>query len=316
MPMGENTTNFSSDNIDELLTSYIDKQIHDTQAIKFVEDKLKSDETLSKRYKSELLTRNAYRERLKQIDVPQNTMMKVNSSIDKLIEEASKKHALNHQEQPQDHPEEASSTFLQYLKNLISIPVNIGRLAVPRYAFGIAAIVLVIGIGIVVNNNRVVEGNPYITSGAENSVLVQAVNYFHKVMSGEMKPQIKSNSASEVKKYFSDKVNFPVYVPEIANYTLVGGCSGDCHQEKVAHILYSSGDNIIYMYQVPASCIKNKHLQLPEPVNNKIISDKFYMDDADVSTCSMTVWYQGDIICASVSTISKQKMSTTFASFK
>lgn len=312
MPMGEHTTNFSSDNIDELLTSYIDKEIHDTQAIKFIEDKLKTDSGFFKRYKSELLTRDSYRERLKPMDVPQSSIMKVNSSIEKMIDEASGQLAFNHRE----HNAEESSTFLQYLKNLISIPVNIGRLAVPRYAFGIAVIILVIGIGVVVNNNRSVKGNPYITSGAENSVMVQAVNYFHKIMNGEMKPQIKSNSASEVKQYFSDKVNFPVYVPEIANYTLVGGCSGDCHQEKVAHLLYSSGSDWIYMYQVPAECLKNKHLQLPEPVTNKIISDKYYMDDADNNECSMTVWYQGNIICASVSTIPKQKMSTTFASFK
>ena len=69
MPMGENTTNFSSDNIDELLTSYSDNEIKDPQEVKFVEEKLKTDENLSKKYKSELVTRNAYRERIKQADV-------------------------------------------------------------------------------------------------------------------------------------------------------------------------------------------------------------------------------------------------------
>lgn len=313
MPMGLNTTNFSSDNIDELLTSYIDNQIKDPQAIQFVEEKLRTDEILSKKYKSELLTRNAYRARLKQSDVPQNLSMKINASIESLIEEASKKHALH----PLEHPLHESATFFQYLKNIISMPVRIGSAGVPRYAFGIVTIVLILGIGIVLNNNRGHHINPYIISGAENSVMVQAVNYFHKMMSGEMKPQVKSNNAIEVKNYFKDKVDFPVYVPEIANYTLVGALFGDCHQEKVAHVIYSSGNDFIYMYQVPSSCLKNKHLQLPEPVSNQIITEKYFMcDEADSNNCTMTIWYQGDIICASVSTIPKQKMSTTFASFK
>ena len=298
MPMGENTTNFSSDNIDELLTSYIDNEIKDPQSVKFIEEKLKTSESLTKKYKSELLTRNSYRERLKAADVPQNTIMKVNAAIDKLIEDARKKHS----SKPEVQTAESGTTFLQYFKNIISIPVNIGRL----------------GIGVVVSNNsKGVHGNPYIISGAENSIMVQAVNYFHKVLAGEMLPQIKSNNAIEVKNYFNDKVNFPVYVPEIANYNLVGALCGDCHQEKVAHIIYSSGNDIIYMYQAPVSCLKNKHLQLPDPVNNQIISDKYYMSDgADANNCTMTVWYQGNTICASVSTIPKQKMSTAFASFK
>src|SRR5205814_237588 len=228
----------------DILTSYIDNEIKDPQSVKFIEEKLKTDGSLTKKYKSELLTRNSYRDRLKSADVPQSTIMKVNAAIDKLIEDARKKHSFK----PEVQTAETTTTFLQYFKNIISIPVNIGRLAVPRYAFGIVVIVLVIGIGVVVSNNsKGVHGNPYIISGAENSIMVQAVNYFHKVLAGEMLPQIKSNNAIEVKNYFNDKVNFPVYVPEIANYNLVGALCGDCHQEKVAHIIYSSGNDIIYM---------------------------------------------------------------------
>src|SRR5437667_9481647 len=129
MPMGENTTNFSSDNIDELLTSYIDNEIKDPQSVKFIEEKLKTSESLTKKYKSELLTRNSYRERLKAADVPQNTIMKVNAAIDKLIEDARKKHS----SKPEVQTAESGTTFLQYFKNIISIPVNIGRLSVQSY---------------------------------------------------------------------------------------------------------------------------------------------------------------------------------------
>src|SRR5205085_5346110 len=106
--------------------------------------------------------------------------------------------------------------------NIISIPVRIGNAAVPRYAFGVVTIILLVGIGIVLNNNRGAHVNPYISSGADNSVMVQAVNYFHKLMAGEMKPQVRSNNAIEVKNYLKDKVDFHPYIPEIANYTLVG----------------------------------------------------------------------------------------------
>jgi hypothetical protein len=324
MPMGENTTNFSSGNtentesnvsIDELISSYIDKELKQPESVKYVEQQIASDSNLSKKYQSELLTRNLFRDRLKMAEVPQKTFMTVTNSIDGLIKDAKLKYAENNVQ----HPIESSTSFLDYLSKVIVMPVRIGGASVPRYAFGIVAIVLFVGIGFLLTktNNNFHGNNPYITSGADNSVMVQAVKYFHKVLTGEMTPQVKSNNAVEVKNYLNDKLNFQVYIPEIKNYTLVGALYGDCHQEKVAHLIYSSGDDIIYIYQVPSKCLKNKHLQLPEPVNNQMISDKYFMcDEVDANNCTMTLWYEQDLICASVSTIPKQKMSTTFASFK
>ncbi len=313
--MGENTTNFSSENIDELISSYIDKELKEPEAVKYVEEQLKADPLLSKKYRGELLTRNLYRDRIKMAEVPQRTFKAVTASIDILINDAKVKYGT----QNKPHPIESSASFPDYLGKILVMPVKLGNASVPRYAFGIVAVVLFAGILLLLNkdNNNFHGNNPYITSGAENSVMVQAVNYFHKVLTGEIVPAVKSNNAVEVKNYLSNMVDFNVYIPQIDNYSLVGALCGDCHQEKVAHLIYSSGKDIIYIYQVPSKCLKNKHLQLPESVHNEMLSEKYYMcDEVDANNCTMTLWYKNDIICASVSTIPKQKMSSTFASFK
>ena len=79
MPMGLNTTSF---NIDELITSYADNQISDPETKKQIEELLASDQKLNAKYRSEILTRDLYRTRFPEVELPAATYQKVMSSID------------------------------------------------------------------------------------------------------------------------------------------------------------------------------------------------------------------------------------------
>lgn len=90
--------------------------------------------------------------------------------------------------------------------------------------------------------------NPYILTGKESSIMIQALNSFHKVVKGEVKPQLTSSNAAEIEKFVMEKAHFDPYVPEIENYKLAGVVCNEYHGQELAHIIYQDNDGqMIYI---------------------------------------------------------------------
>lgn len=298
--MGQDITTF---NIDELVSSYIDNQITDAELKKQIEDKLNSDEKLRAKYKSELLTKNLLQHMLPNAELPEHTYRNVMSGIDKMISDAL--HKRNAITAAPPYP-----SFIQSLMSTIRTPF----LGMPRYVHAMAAIILIIGAIFIFNEKKTL--NPYITSGTDKSIMVQAVNSFHKILDGEVKPQLNSGNAAEVEEYVKQKSNFVAYVPKVENYELKGVVCNEYNGQKLAHIIYQKGENIFYIYQTPVTCLVKKNLDLPDAVHNEIVTAQFFMCDAvDENDCTMTVWIKNNVLCASMCNIPKQEMHATFTSF-
>lgn len=308
--MGQDITTF---NIDELISSYIDNQISDQELKKQIEEKLNSDPRLMSKYKSELLTKNLLRSKLQPDEVPDVTFRKVMSAINSMVSTASVNAAVESNtsrvfsiEQPvNEYP-----SFWQSLKEIITAPF----FGVPRYAAAMAVVLILVGSFFVFGGKKTL--NPYITSGTDKSIMVQAVNSFHKILDGEVKPQLSSSNAAEVEKFIKEKSNFSPYIPVIDNYQLKGAVCNEYNGQKLAHIIYSSGEEVFYIYQVPMTCVTKNALDLPDDVHNEIIKARYYMCDmVDENDCTMTLWIKDNVICASMSNMPKQKMQTTFTNF-
>ncbi len=301
------------DNIDEFLTSYIDGQINDPDTDKKVKTFIEENDVVFKKYRTELLTRNLFRSRLASAELPSATVLKVNISINSLIKSASENQSYAAGDSSGD---QYSHSFFEYLKKLISAPVVIRKVAVPRYAFAVVLIFLLLGAGLLMKKGAT-ELNPFISAGSEKSVIVQAMKNFHKVLSGDIKPEVKSNDADHVKSFVKNKANFDAYVPSISDYELLGVVCNEYNGQKIAHLVYSSGNEIIYIYETEVNSIHCKQLELPEPVHYDILRDKYYMcDQVDEDECTMIVWYKDNVLCTSVSTMPKQKMYTSFTGFR
>lgn len=303
----------TKDNIDEYITSYIDGEINDPSLEKEINDILSKDDTLLKKYLSETLTKKLIRSRLQPQEVPDNVSARIMNSIDNLITSS-----INSGARPQTHPVSESRSFTEYMKRIITASVRIGRIPVPRYAFGIVIVMLIIAVGLLVNKKSRGQLNPYIANGTEKSIMVQAVNNFHKFLNGEMKPQVSSNSENDVKKYLKDNLDYEVYVPCVENCEVIGAICDEYNGQKRAHILYRTGDDVFYICETPSKSLNHKCMEIPDPVHNEIISKKFYMcDKIDMDNdCTMLLWYTGNLVCASVSTMPKQKMYAAFTNFK
>lgn len=301
--MGQSTTTF---NIDELITSYIDDQISDSELKSQIEAKLASDVKLNAKYQTELLTRNMLRARMPEVEIPQGTYQRVLNSIDRIISDS--KNAV---------PAVITAGEVEYPSFFHSLKEAVSRkfIGIPRYAFALAAIFVTGGVLFFGNNGKTT--NPYIISGTEKSIMVQALNSFHKILDGDIKPQLKSSNAAEIEKYVKDNANFNAYIPNIESYHLEGVMCSEYNGQKLAHLIYVNNDNdVIYIYQTPVTCLQKKNLDLPEQVHNEIMKAKYYMcDGVDETDCTMTLWYKDNVICASMTTMPKQKMYAAFTGF-
>lgn len=304
MPMGQYTTTF---NIDELITSYIDDEIPDPELKRQIEDMLGKDASLNAKYQSELLTRNMMRSRMPESELPVKTYQSVITSIDSIIAEASlKKNRGTVSQESVQYP-----SFWQTIKDTLT-----GKfIGVPRYAFAVLAFFIIGGLFVFSGGKEV--KNPYILAGTEKSIMVQAVNSFHKILDGDISPKLRSSNAAEIEKYVQQTAHFNAYVPKIENYELKGVECSQYNGQELAHIIYENGDKqMIYILQTPVTSVEKKNLDLPSDVHNEMVNAKFYMcDQVDETDCTMTLWYRGNVICVSMTTLPKQDMYATFTRF-
>lgn len=301
--MGTDTT---KQNIDELITSFIDDQ--DPAAKERIAAMLENDDVLQKKYRSELLTKNFLRKKLGSVDVPEKSYLRVTSSIDSLI-----LNARGSSHVPSEH-----TSFAQYLKNFFLSPIPVKSFPVPRYAVALVLVVAVLFIGILASKQKHDSINPYIALGSDKNVMVQAVNNFHRIQSGEVKPEIMSRDAKEVSTYLKHKVNFEPFVPVISDFDLLGCICDKFPGENLAHLVYGSGNNIIYVYQTDFNSVKQKQKrELPDAVYDQMMKEKYYMcDKVDEANCTLMLWYSDNVLCASVSNLSKNNLYNKFITVK
>jgi hypothetical protein len=304
MPMGQNTTAFNSD---ELITSYIDNQIHDPELKKQVEEMISSDTKMNQKYKAELLTKQLLSSRVKYAELPNDTYIRVTASIDSLIQTKKQQYAPVYNE---------SDYRKNYWIAFFTAPIRFRSVPVPRYAFAVVIMFVLAGSYFVFGSKESRVKNPYVLAGTEKSIMIQALNSFHSILSGDVKMQYASSNAAEIDKYVNDNANFHAYIPKIENYVLKGCILNEYHGRKLAHLVYVSGNDMIYIYQTTMEAITKQDLDLPQGVRDEILKAKYYMcDEVDDNNCTMTLWIKDNIVCASMTTMPKQKMQSTFTSF-
>jgi hypothetical protein len=305
------------ENIDEHLTAYIDGQVLSQKERDYVSELIRKDKTIYNKYRTELLTRDLLRSKFKPEEVPQASYVGINDSIDNLLFSISESRKKIHQKDLVPGEVDFSQPFALYIKRLFTTPVRLKWVTVPAYSFVLVFFVLIAATGIFLQATRQSELNPFITSGSDNSVMVQAVNNFHKILSGEFKTELNSNNATEVSDFVRNKTKIDAYIPDLNNCKLQGAVCNEYNGEKLAHIVYTSGDEVIYIYETKISGIHCKNLELPDPVHKQMIANRFYMcDHVDRINTSLMLWYKDSVLCASVSNIPKHKLFNTFAYLK
>jgi hypothetical protein len=293
--MDQNNTVF---NIDELITAYIDNEITDSKLRSEIEDLLSRDENLRKKYQCELLTKKVLQSSLKLNEVPPYLYDSLSGIYSNVSGKVNK------------HTDYEYLTFGGHINRILTRKM----MGVPAFAYAVFALVgfFIFYITVIQTQRQL---NPYITSGTDKSIMVQALKNFHNILNGNLKPQITSSNPAEVIRYVREKAKFDPFIPEIEEFRLSGAYCNDYNGEILAHIIYrNSKDEIFYIYQLPANCIAKNKLELPEPVHKKMIDEKYYIcDEVDENECTMALWFKNDVLCASLSRMPKNRMFVTFS---
>lgn len=305
------------ENIDEYITSFIDDQQLTDEESQRVRELIENDEVVSKKYKTELLTKNLFQSKIKPVELPLTTYVKINNSVDNLVYAVLEKKKEELTQSSFAHEVHYNLPFLVYLMRLITTKVRLRWVTVPAYSFAILFIVILAAAGLFVDRTQSPGLNQFVTSGSDKSVMVQAVNNFHKILAGEMSPQMNSTDENAVCSYLKNGTRFDAFVPCLKNCSLKGACYNEYNGQKLAHIVYTSGKDVIYIYETHISSIHCKNLELPDPVHSQMMADKYYLcDHVDKDNCTLMMWYKDSILCASVSKLSKQRLYNTLASLK
>jgi|GEM_PF-962327 len=149
----------------------------------------------------------------------------------------------------------------------------------------------------------------------ENSeVLHQALDNFHDIQNGKMTVQLVSSEPTAVKAFFRDKVNFDVDVHKLRNAVLIGAVYSEYKGAKLAHVMYKSGDQIIYVYQAWIKDVgSSSGLCARREIRNALAKKDIFMDSitSPPHHCCTVVWEERGILCSAVSTLPRNEMLTT-----
>ena len=175
----------------------------------------------------------------------------------------------------------------------------------PALAFAVACIVV-----IVLVNNPTIERGATQAGFASSDIVFQSLANYRAVVSGEIKPQVVSNQTEPLAQFFSGKTDFPVLFPKMKDCTLVGGVFNEFFGSKLAHVVYSHDDEVVYMYQTCwETVMKGEPLHLSDEAKDNLLKTGWYTQTQDDGR-TVVLWKQERTLCAAVSRMSKEDMIT------
>lgn len=169
----------------------------------------------------------------------------------------------------------------------------------PAIAFVLTAIVVIL----VVRPTEPPRGIPFLTAAgyAPNNVVHQSVENYHKVLRGEITPQLVSSQNSEVQNFFSGKTDFPVEVPVMRQCTLVGAVVNQHEGVGLAHVVYRTGNDIIYLYQACWQTVqRGEKLELAPEIGTELTKGGWYLS-GEPGGDAIVLWKSGPTLCIAVS---------------
>jgi anti-sigma factor RsiW len=141
-----------------------------------------------------------------------------------------------------------------------------------------------------------------------NNVIHQSIENFHKILRGDISPQIVSSERSTVENFFSGRTGFPVMVPSMKECTLLGGVLNDHNGTPLAHVVYRAGDDIIYLYQACWETVqKGDVLEIAPEARTELITSGWY-SSTSLESDALVLWKSDRTLCVAVSHMQREKL--------
>jgi len=147
-----------------------------------------------------------------------------------------------------------------------------------------------------------------------NDVIRQSVSNFHAVLNGDIRPQLVSSEPGELKGFFTGKTEFPVLIPTMEEWTLVGGVVNEHAGSRLAHIVYRHEDTIIYVYQACWETVqKGEQLDLSPAARQDLLRTGWY-SGGETDGDAIIAWTHGRTLCVAVARMDRARLLTCLQS--
>lgn len=142
----------------------------------------------------------------------------------------------------------------------------------------------------------------------DGSVVTESFNNYDQVVEGKLTPAIVSDRPEQVRNFLEERVHFPVQVPAMKDFRLVGGLFSAAQNETTAHVIYERDGNYVYISQSDArKLINGKGRFIPKPALDEIQrSGWFFAGDPD--DCNLAMWLADSTLCTAVADINRQNL--------
>lgn len=196
---------------------------------------------------------------------------------------------------------------LEFLKNIFSQPA---------IAISGALALIILAVIIVLNQsseNQILDlaAEQY---GTEN-MFVQASNNFKSILTGKLKPQIVTDDANNIQKFFaSNGVKYSTQIPKCEQWKILGAVVSEAGGEKFAHHVYTNSEGkLVYLFQVDESYLnRSEVIKLSEHMMKYLDAGNCYFSSKENFVTLMKKMDKN--ICAVVSNASKTEIENLFCS--
>ncbi len=142
----------------------------------------------------------------------------------------------------------------------------------------------------------------------DGDIIHQTYNNFDRVLNGQITPQLVSADRMTLDNWFDSSVDFHVTIPRMKDYRLRGGVCSKYKHAKIAHLVYSNGNDIVYLYQTKLrEVLDGDVLQLPPNVLADVRSTGWHFEN-HLPDCSLAVWVVDSTICCAIADIRHEQL--------
>lgn len=142
----------------------------------------------------------------------------------------------------------------------------------------------------------------------DGSVVTESFNNYDQVVEGKLTPGIVSENPGEVKSFLEQRVRFPVQVPAMKDFRLVGGQFSAAENETTAHVIYERDGHYIYISQSDARrLIGGKRRFIPPSALEEIRRSGWFFA-GNVDDCNLAMWLADSTLCTAVADLNRQSL--------
>ncbi|MBP7092692.1 MAG: zf-HC2 domain-containing protein [Candidatus Kapabacteria bacterium] len=276
----------------ELISAYLDGELHDADERAFVEHLLATDSVFQREVELLGALRTNIRSRTEQlkIAVPVSLERSIRLSLGEEVVRQSKA--------------ESTPSLLQRLLQRLSRPL----VAIP------AALVVALGItGIYMMINRNVPGSEETTVAKASLFELSSASYanFQSVVRGDIKLVRTSSDTAELQRFFREQgVTYTVFYPQI-DAELKGGVVSQHGDKKFAHLVYGSGSHLVYLFEVDVPSLESGAVTLAAEISKDVKESRWHWEEKD-NVGTLFVWQSNTVMCSAVSDLNTQEFSALF----